>query len=109
MHYLAASLGSLAVAVAVLLVFVALASFATSVRLSDLVVSYAPGAVDAMMILAIALHADPVFVGACHLARIIVVSVALPFGAHLTERIGQKPHHHELPEPLDTARDALED
>jgi len=88
MHYLAASLGSLAVAVGVLLGFVALASAATSVHISDLVVSYAPGAVDAMMILAIALHADPVFVGACHLARIIVVSVMLPFGAHLTERIG---------------------
>ena len=109
MHYLAASLGSLAVAVGVLLGFVALAAAATSVHISDLVVSYAPGAVDAMMILAIALHADPVFVGACHLARIIVVSAMLPFGAHLTERIGQKPHHHELPEPLDTARDALED
>jgi membrane AbrB-like protein len=109
MHYLAASLGSLAVAVGVLLGFVALAAAATSVHVSDLVVSYAPGAVDAMMILAIALHADPVFVGACHLARIIVVSAMLPFGAHLTERIGQKPHHHELPEPLDTARDALED
>jgi membrane AbrB-like protein len=109
MHYLAASLGSLAVAVGALLGFVALAATLTSVRISDLVVSYAPGAVDAMMILAIALHDDPVFVGACHLARIIVVSVALPFGAHLTQRLGQKPHHHDLPEPLDTARDALED
>ena len=109
LHYLAASLGSLAVAVGVLLGFVALAALATPVRMSDLVVSYAPGAVDAMMILAIALQADPVFVGACHLTRIIVVSLALPFGAHLTERLGQKPHHHELPEPLDTARDALED
>jgi uncharacterized membrane protein AbrB (regulator of aidB expression) len=77
--------------------------------MSDLIVSYAPGAVDAMMILAIALHADPVFVGACHLARIIVASAALPFGAHMTERFGHKPYHHDLPEPLDTARDALED
>jgi uncharacterized protein len=109
LHYLRASLGSLAVAVGVLLAFVAIAAVTTSVRVSDLVVSYAPGAVDAMMILAIALHADPVFVGACHLARIMVVSLALPFGVRLTERLGQKPHHHELPEPLDTARDALED
>jgi membrane AbrB-like protein len=109
LHYLSASLGSLAVAVAVLFGFVAIAALTTSVRMSDLIVSYAPGAVDAMMILAIALHADPVFVGACHLARIIVVSAALPFGAHVTERFGHKPHHHDLPEPLDTARDALED
>ncbi len=77
--------------------------------MSDLIVFYAPGAVDAMMILAIALHADPVFVGACDLARIIVVSAALPFGAHISERFGHKPYHHDLPEPLDTARDALED
>jgi membrane AbrB-like protein len=109
LHYLGASLGSLAVAVGVLLAFVAIAAVTTSVRVSDLVVSYAPGAVDAMMILAIALQADPVFVGACHLARIMVVSLALPFGVRLTERLGQKPHHHELPAPLDTARDALED
>jgi uncharacterized protein len=109
LNYLLASLGSLGVAVAVLAGFVAIAALATPVRISDLVVSYAPGAVDAMMILALALQADPVFVGACHLARILVVSLALPVGARLTEGLGTKPHHHDLPEPLDTARDALED
>jgi uncharacterized membrane protein AbrB (regulator of aidB expression) len=35
-----------------------------------------------MMILALALHLDPVFVGAHHLTRVLVVSLALPFLAH---------------------------
>jgi uncharacterized membrane protein AbrB (regulator of aidB expression) len=46
--------------------------------LSDMIVAYAPGAVDAMMILALALHLDPVFVGAHHLTRVLVVSLGLP-------------------------------
>jgi uncharacterized membrane protein AbrB (regulator of aidB expression) len=35
-----------------------------------------------MMILALALHLDPVFVGAHHLTRVLVVSLGLPFVAH---------------------------
>jgi uncharacterized membrane protein AbrB (regulator of aidB expression) len=46
------------------------------------IVAYAPGAVDAMMILALALALDPVFVGAHHLARVFMVSLALPILAH---------------------------
>ncbi len=37
------------------------------------------------MILALALHLDPVFVGAHHLARILAVSLALPLMAKLTD------------------------
>jgi len=44
---------------------------------------YAPGAVDAMMILALALHLDPVFVGAHHLTRVFVVSLGLPLLVYL--------------------------
>ena len=40
--------------------------------------SYAPGALDAMMILALALHLDPIFVGAHHVARFMLISAALP-------------------------------
>jgi hypothetical protein len=35
-----------------------------------------------MMILALALNLDPVFVGAHHLARVFVVSLGLPVLAH---------------------------
>ncbi len=106
-QYLKASLGSLAVVVTVAGAFVLIAANLLSLHLGDLIASYAPGSVDVMMILALALHLDPVFVGAHHLARILVVSLALPIGARLTD---QRPlHHHELPAPLEAARETLED
>ena len=40
--------------------------------------SFSPGALDAMMILALALHLDPIFVGAHHVARFVLISVSLP-------------------------------
>jgi uncharacterized membrane protein AbrB (regulator of aidB expression) len=40
-------------------------------------IAYAPGAVDAMMLLALALNLDPVYVGAHHLVRIFFVSLAM--------------------------------
>ncbi|MGZ5852842.1 MAG: AbrB family transcriptional regulator [Xanthobacteraceae bacterium] len=85
-QYMAAALGSLAVVIVVAGVFVAVASVTLSLRAADLVASYAPGSVDVMMILALAMHLDPVFVGAHHLARILVVSIALPIAARLTDR-----------------------
>ena len=39
--------------------------------------AFAPGSVDAMMLLALALHLDPVYVGAHHVTRIVLVSVAM--------------------------------
>ena len=49
-----------------------------SLHVGDVIVAYAPGSIDAMMILALALHLDPVFVGAHHLARVFTVTLALP-------------------------------
>lgn len=107
LHYLAASLGALVVVSTVAAVFVGAASLLLSLRSADLIASYAPGSVDVMMILALALHLDPVFVGAHHLARIVVVSLVLPIGVRVTER--QMPHASKLPAPLESARDTLED
>jgi uncharacterized membrane protein AbrB (regulator of aidB expression) len=72
-----------------------------SLPVPDLVAAYAPGAVDVMMILALALHLDPVFVGAHHLARILAVSLALPVMARLTDP--------PAPKPPETARETPED
>lgn len=105
--YLKASVGAMAVSMAVAAVFIGLASLLPGLRPANLVISYAPGSVDVMMILALALHLDPVFVGAHHLARIFVVSISLPIGARLTDV--RKPQHHELPETLETAKETLED
>lgn len=86
--HLGAALGSFAVAVVVSAVFVVMAMALLSLRISDLVVAYAPGSVDAMMILALALHLDPVFVGAHHLARVFTVTLALPIIVRYTDKPG---------------------
>jgi uncharacterized membrane protein AbrB (regulator of aidB expression) len=81
-----AALGSLAVAIAVSAIFVAMVMFTTQARFGDLVVAFSPGAMDAMLALALTLHIDPIFVGAHHLARFIFVSVATPGIVHLFGR-----------------------
>jgi len=76
--YLGAAIGSFVVAVAIAATFALAVTFALSLHAPDVVVAYAPGSIDAMMILALALHLDPVFVGAHHLARVFTVTLALP-------------------------------
>jgi uncharacterized membrane protein AbrB (regulator of aidB expression) len=76
-HFVAA-IGSFSIAVLIVAAFAAMASWIVKIQLSDLVVSYSPGALDAMMILALALHLDPIFVGAHHLARFLLISALLP-------------------------------
>jgi uncharacterized membrane protein AbrB (regulator of aidB expression) len=39
--------------------------------------AFAPGSVDAMMLLALALLLDPVYVGAHHVTRIVLVSLTM--------------------------------
>jgi membrane AbrB-like protein len=107
LQYLGAAMGALAVIVTVAAMFVAASALMLSLPVPDLVASYAPGSVDVMMILALAMHMDPVFVGAHHLARILVVSLALPVAARWTDK--RVPEHHELPQPLEDARQTLED
>jgi membrane AbrB-like protein len=86
--FVAAAFGSFLVAVAIGAVFAAGLISAMSLRVPEVLISFAPGAVDAMMLLALALHLDPVYVGAHHLARIFFVSVTLPLVAR---RIARKP------------------
>jgi uncharacterized membrane protein AbrB (regulator of aidB expression) len=53
---------------------------------AEVMIAYAPGSVDAMMLLALALHLDPVYVGAHHVARIILVSMTMPIIARWIAR-----------------------
>jgi membrane AbrB-like protein len=78
-----AALGSFTVAIAISSVFVTIIALTTTVKLSDVVVAFAPGAMDAMLALALTLHIDPVFVGAHHLSRFIYVSIVTPGIVHL--------------------------
>jgi uncharacterized protein len=84
--YIGAALGCFAVSAVIGTGFALAASELMSLHVSELIVAYAPGSVDAMMVLALALHLDPVFVGAHHLARLVVVSVSLPMLLRQVER-----------------------
>ena len=53
---------------------------------SDVIVAFAPGAMDAMLALALTLHIDPIFVGAHHLSRFVFVTIAIPGIVHLFGR-----------------------
>jgi len=83
LNYMHAALGSFAIAIAVSALFVAAALLLTPARFADIVMSYSPGAMDAMLALALTLHIDPVFVGAHHLSRFMVVSIVTPGIIHL--------------------------
>jgi membrane AbrB-like protein len=87
-HILAA-LGSFAVAIAISAVFVAAVIMLTGAPASDVIVSFSPGAMDAMLALALTLHIDPVFVSAHHLSRFIFVSLATPGIIHLFGRTAE--------------------
>ncbi len=84
--YLWAALGSFAVAIAIATAFAFMVSRVTNAHISDLVIAFAPGAQDTMMVLALSLNIDPVFVGAHQLARFLVVSLSLPVFMHFFAR-----------------------
>lgn len=81
-----AGLGSFAVAIAISAIFVTVIVLTTHVRFADVVVAFAPGAMDAMLALALTLHIDPIFVGAHHLSRFVFVSIMTPGIVHLFGR-----------------------
>lgn len=72
-------LGSLAIAVAVAAFFAWMTSLIAHVPYADAMVAFAPGGLEAMTLLALALGLDPLYVGAHHLARFFLISFALPF------------------------------
>ncbi len=83
---LAAAFGSFAVAVVIATVFAAAIIHMMGLPVPEVVIAFAPGSVDAMMLLALALHLDPVFVGAHHVMRILFVSLIMPLIARLLAR-----------------------
>src|SRR3981081_684395 len=81
-----AALGSFAIAIIISAIFVAVIALTTHVRFADIIVAFAPGAMDAMLALALTLHIDPIFVGAHHLSRFVFVTIATPGIVHLFGR-----------------------
>jgi uncharacterized membrane protein AbrB (regulator of aidB expression) len=79
--HLGAAFGSFAVSMVVATVFVVIVARLFSFPIANIVIAFAPGAQDTMMVLALALHLDPVYVGAHHLARFLVVTLAIAVAA----------------------------
>jgi membrane AbrB-like protein len=71
-------LGALAVGTAVASVFAVAAALMLSLPVGDVVMAFAPGALEAMTTLAFALNLDPAYVGTHHIARLIFVSLVVP-------------------------------
>ena len=79
--YLGAAFGSFAVSMAVAAVFIAIVAYFFPFPIANVVIAFSPGAQDTMMVLALALHLDPVYVGAHHLARFLVVTFSIAIAA----------------------------
>jgi uncharacterized protein len=79
--YLGAAFGSFAVSIVVAGLFVLVATSFFPFPIANVAVAFAPGALDTMMVLALALHLDPVYVGAHHIARFLVVTVTMAIAA----------------------------
>ena len=106
LRFLGAALGSFTVAMAVASLSVGVLYLLMSVRPADAVLAFAPGAQDTMMVLALALHLDPVFVGALQLSRFLLVSLLVPFLAH---RIRKLPKDVKAAHPAGATRPEVED
>jgi uncharacterized protein len=76
--FLGAAFGSMAIALSVAGAFAAGLVLLLKLPLAGVVIAFAPGSVDAMMLLALALHLDPVYVGAHHVVRIFFVALTMP-------------------------------
>ena len=95
LSYLGAAFGSFAVAIAVAAAFALIVVAVLPFRIADVIVAFAPGAQDTMMVLALALHLDPVYVGAHPLARFLAVSFSVAVVARrLVRRLPARPRDH---------------
>ena len=98
LEYFWAALGSAAVAIAVSAAFVLVVVSLLPFHASDVLIAFAPGAQDTMMVLALALRLDPVYVGAHHLTRFLIVTFSVAVTARRLARSGQKQAGSKAPE-----------
>ncbi len=79
--FLGAAFGSFTVSMAVAAAFILIDAHVFNFSIANIVIAFSPGAQDTMMVLALALHLDPVYVGAHHLARFLVVTFTVAVAA----------------------------
>jgi membrane AbrB-like protein len=70
--------GSIAVGMSVAAIFSGIAAWLAEVSFADALVAFAPGGIEAMMVLTLALGLDPLYVGVHHLARVIGIGLIVP-------------------------------
>jgi len=87
-RYMVAAFASIAVTLAIAGLFTAAIIAIYALPVIDVTIAFAPGSVDAMMLLAIALALDPVYVGAHHMTRILFVAFLTPI---IARRIARAP------------------
>ena len=90
LQFTGAAFGAFAVTMAVTAGCAGLVLLLLDIPVAEVMVAYAPGAADAMLLLALALGFDLVYVGTHHLVRIFFVMGAMPFVVRLVARGGDK-------------------
>jgi hypothetical protein len=89
---------SVCAAMAMTVLFAVIASRYFDVSFGTALMAYAPGGQDAMMILALTLGVDPIFVSAHHLARYFFINMSLPFVvARLQRKYAAQPTSGDKP------------
>jgi membrane AbrB-like protein len=101
-HFIGAAFGSFAVSVTIASLFGAIVIKLMALPVPEVMMAFAPGSVDAMMLLALSLHLDPVYVGAHHVVRIFFVVLATPF---MVRREAGKPR----PAPVTQVPEAMQE
>ena len=81
-----AAIVTFAISSAIAAVFALAAALVTDVAAGQLVVAYAPGGFEAMVVLGFSLGFDPAFVATHHLVRFVSISLVLPLVSRLLER-----------------------
>jgi uncharacterized protein len=76
-----AAAASFLAAFATATMFAVAATLLTGLPFADALAAFAPGGLEAMTMMAFALGLDPLYVGAHHIARFVVISLALPWAA----------------------------
>lgn len=88
---LVAAMTSFLAAFATAALFAGLSSRLTGAPFADALAAFAPGGLEAMTMMAFALGLDPLFVGAHHVARFLMISLALPWAARRLGRGSDAP------------------
>jgi membrane AbrB-like protein len=107
LEYFWAALGSSAVAIGVAFCFMLLVMTSLPFRIADVVIAFAPGAQDTMMVLALSLHLDPVYVGAHHVMRFVIVTLTIAMAARYLARQYGVQSKGEV--PVRTGKSTIED